>query len=138
MAFKAASDAGQYPEAGPPFSPQKLYYSIFPHKMLKIAVRLMTFFGRDPHHFGKNRDIDLAEMVKDDFPVHAVIRLKKASVKIRDRAGECHASQLAGDPPGRSLFELISGLFGQRDCFMRAEPPVQGRIREHDLFDGVV
>jgi N-acetyl-1-D-myo-inositol-2-amino-2-deoxy-alpha-D-glucopyranoside deacetylase len=138
MAFKAAGDPRLYPEAGPPFSPQKLYFGVFPHRMLKIMVRLMTLLGRDPHHFGKNKDIDLAEMVNDDFPVHAVIRLKKASVRTRDRAGKCHASQLAGDPPGRGLLEFISGLFGQRDCFMRAEPPVKGRVRERDLFDGVV
>ena len=29
-------------------------------------------------------------------------------------------------------------LFGEHDLFMRAYPPVKGRLREKDLFEGVV
>jgi hypothetical protein len=105
---------------------------------MKVMVTVMTFFGRDMHHFGKNRDIDLASFVEEDFPVHAVVHLKKSSVLTRERAAACHASQLSEDSPRRGLLGMIMGLFGPRDSFMRAEPPVKGRRREHDLFKGVV
>jgi N-acetyl-1-D-myo-inositol-2-amino-2-deoxy-alpha-D-glucopyranoside deacetylase len=138
MAFKAAGDPQKYPEEGPAFPPQKLYFHVFPHRFLKVMVKLMTFFGRDAHHFGRNKDIDLASFVEADFPVHTVIRLKKETVRTRDRAAACHASQLSGGSPRGGLFGLINKVFGQRDSFMRAEPPVKGRLHEHDLFEGVV
>jgi N-acetyl-1-D-myo-inositol-2-amino-2-deoxy-alpha-D-glucopyranoside deacetylase len=138
MAFGAAGDLQKYPETGPAFRPQKLYFHVFPHRFLKVMVKLMAFFGRDPHHFGRNKDIDLTSFVETDFPVHAVIRLKKQSVQTRDRAAACHASQLTGGSPRGGILGLINRLFGQRDSFMRAEPPVKGRLHERDLFEGVV
>jgi N-acetyl-1-D-myo-inositol-2-amino-2-deoxy-alpha-D-glucopyranoside deacetylase len=137
-AFIAAGDPQQYPEAGPAFSPQKLYFLVFPHRFMKIMVKVMSFLGRDVHHLGKNKDIDLAAFLKEGFPVHAAVRLKKPSVLARDRAAACHASQLSGDSPRGGLLGLINRVFGQRDYFMRAVPPVKGHLREHDLFDGVV
>jgi LmbE family N-acetylglucosaminyl deacetylase len=137
MAFKAAGNPQQYPESGPAFQPQKLYFHVFPHRFLKVLVKVMSFFGRDPHHFGRNKDIDLASFVETEFPVHAVIRLKKKSLQTRELAAACHASQLSGGSPRRGLLGLINRLFGQRDCYTRAEPPVKGRLREHDLFKGV-
>lgn len=138
LSFHAAGDDQKYPEAGPAFRPQKLYFHVFPHRFLKVMVKVMTFFGRDPHHFGRNRDIDLTEFLEQDFPVHAIIHLKKQSVQTRDQAAACHASQLSGGSPGGGIFGIISKLFGQRDSFMRAYPPVKGRLHEHDLFEGVV
>jgi len=106
--------------------------------LLNIMIKFMAFFGRDIHHVGKNKDIDLAEFIEADFPVHTVIRLRKESVRMRERAAACHASQLFGGSPRRGLLGLIGRLFSPRDSFMRAAPPVKGRRREHDLFKGVV
>jgi len=138
MAFKAAGDPQQYPGAGPAFKPQKLYFFVFPHRLLNFIIRVRSFLGQDIHHFGKNKDIDLASFLKENFPVHAVIRLKKQSILTRDRAAACHASQLYGGPRRMGLLGLMRKLFGQRDSFMRAEPLVKGHCREHDLFKGVV
>jgi N-acetyl-1-D-myo-inositol-2-amino-2-deoxy-alpha-D-glucopyranoside deacetylase len=138
MAFRAAGDPQKYTEAGPAFRPQKLYFHVFPHRFLKVMVKLTAFFGRDPHHFGRNKDIDLASMIETDFPVHAVIHLRKQSVQTRGRAAACHASQLSGGSPRGGILGLINKMFGQRDSFMRAEPPVKGRLHERDLFEGVV
>jgi N-acetyl-1-D-myo-inositol-2-amino-2-deoxy-alpha-D-glucopyranoside deacetylase len=137
-AFIAAGDPQQYPGASPAFSPRKLYFLVFPRGFAKFMVKAMSFLGRDIHHFGKNRDIDLESFIKEGFPVHAAVRLKKSSVLARDRAAACHASQLSDDSPRGGLLGLISRVFGQHDYFMRAVPPVKGRLREHDLFDGVV
>jgi LmbE family N-acetylglucosaminyl deacetylase len=138
LAFSAAGDPQQYPEAGSPFQPQKLYFHVFPHRLLKTMVKLMSFFGRDPHVFGRNKDIDLASLVETGFPVHAVIHLRKESVRTRERAAACHASQLSGGSPRGGLLGLMNKVFGQRDSFMRTEPPVKGRLHESDLFEGVV
>ena len=138
MAFKAAGDPLKYPRAGAAFQPQKLYFHVFPHTLMKVMVKAMSLLGRDMHHFGKNKDIDLASFVQEGFPVHAVIRLKKESVQKREKASACHASQLFGGSPRGGLLGLVGRLFGQRDSFMRAEPPVKGRRREHNLFKGVV
>jgi N-acetyl-1-D-myo-inositol-2-amino-2-deoxy-alpha-D-glucopyranoside deacetylase len=137
-AFSAAGDPECYPEAGPVFQPGKLYFLVRPRRLMKIMVRLMPLFGQDPHHFGRNRDVDLTEMSGVEYPVHAVVRLKKQSVEIRNKAVACHASQSSGR--GRPMLfrtiEIIEGLRGPRDYFMRAYPRPTGH-KEKNLFDGV-
>jgi N-acetyl-1-D-myo-inositol-2-amino-2-deoxy-alpha-D-glucopyranoside deacetylase len=136
-AFHAAGDPAQYPEAGPAFQPQKLYFSIFPRRMMKITVRLLSVFGRDPHRFGRNQDIDLASLVEVEFPVHAVVRLTRKDIQTRNRAAACHASQMGGGPRPGGILGLVTRLYGQRDYYMRAYPPPVGRRRESDLFEGI-
>jgi N-acetyl-1-D-myo-inositol-2-amino-2-deoxy-alpha-D-glucopyranoside deacetylase/mycothiol S-conjugate amidase len=137
-AFEIAADGEQYPQAGRPFQAQKLYFSLFPRGVLKVMVRLMPLIGKNPHRLGRNKDIDLTTFANVDFPVHTVIRLNKAAVKARNKAANCHVSQLAGmGPPGRWLFRLSEVILGARDIYMRAYPPVTGKAREHDLFQGV-
>ena len=135
-AFEIAADPTKYSEAGSAFQPQKLYFHVLSRKLLKVAVKLMPFFGQDPHHFGQNKDVDLASLAEVDFPIHAVIRPSKAAVKIRNEAMLCYASQRGSGPPRRNLLFLISRFLGQRDSFMRAYPPVKG-CQEHDLFEKV-
>ena len=136
-AFHATGDPGQLPEAGEAFRPQKLYFSVFPRGMLKLAVRVMPLFGQDPRRFGRNKDIDIASLAEVEFPVHAEVRLSKRSIELRDRAAACHASQMEGGPPRAGMLGIINRLRGQRDLYMRGHPPVTGRRRETDLFEGV-
>ena len=119
-AFEIAADPTKYHEAGSAFQPQKLYFHVFPRRLLKVMVKLMPFFGQDPRHFGQNKDVDLASLAEVDFPIHAVIRPTKAAVKIRNEAMLCYASQRGSGPPQRNLFFLVRKLLGQRDSFMRA------------------
>jgi len=138
-AFYAANDPDQYPEEGPPFQPCKLYYSVLSRKLIKLLVKLMPLFGQDPHHFGRNRDVDLTKMMGEEPLINAVIRLNKESVEIRSRAVACHSSQSSG--PGRRpglfrIMDLIQKLQGPRDSFTRAYPPPT-RHREKDLFEGL-
>ena len=143
-AFYAAGDQAQYPDAGTAFKPSKLYFSTFPHRFLKLAVKMLPVFGQNPHQFGRNKDIDLTQMVNVDYPIHAVIHLKKKSIELRNKATDCHASQLAGGSPRRGLLGLIfsvsgimNGIFGQRDYFIRDYPAPIGKRRESDLFEGL-
>jgi N-acetyl-1-D-myo-inositol-2-amino-2-deoxy-alpha-D-glucopyranoside deacetylase len=138
-AYEAAGDPQQYPGAGLAFMPQKLYYNVFPHGLLRISVALMPLFGQDPHHLGKNHDVDLASVARIKFPVHASIRLSKAEMTIRDKATACYASQLENRPRRRGLMDLLQQLSPQnRDHYMRAFPLVEGRLHEKDLFQGIV
>jgi N-acetyl-1-D-myo-inositol-2-amino-2-deoxy-alpha-D-glucopyranoside deacetylase len=137
-AFHAAGDVKQYPEVGLPFQPQKLYYSIFSRRFLKLAVRLMPLFGHDPRHLGVNKDIDLAGLVEEDFPINAVIRLTRQAKEIGAKASACYASQLGGTPRRSFFFRIAEKVSRRNDLFMRAYPPMPGRKKEKDLFEGVV
>lgn len=136
-AFHVAGDTALYPEAGPGFQPQKLYYTVFSRRWLKLAVRLLPLLGQDPHRFGRNKDVDLAALTQVEFPVHAAVSLDKRALRLRDSALACHASQAGSGPPFGALRRITRIIFGQRELYMRAYPPVDGRRRETDLFQGV-
>ncbi len=138
-AFYTAGDPTQYTEAGPVFQPRKLYFAVRPRGLTKMMVKLMPLFGQDPHHFGRNKDIDFTRIVGVKYPIHAVIRLKKQAIKIRDKAATCHASQGGARPrPGPfRILRIAEKLHGPRDYFMRDYPPVHDNRRESDLFDGI-
>jgi LmbE family N-acetylglucosaminyl deacetylase len=137
-AFYSAGDPNQYPQAGPAFQPQKLYFGVRPHGLMKLMVRLMPLFGQNPHRFGRNQDIDLTRMVETDYPVNAVIRLSKHSIETRDKAAACHTSQGGGRFRQGPfwILRILEGFRGQRDCFMRAYPPPT-RHKEKDLFERI-
>ena len=136
QAFSDAADPTLYPETGPAFQPLKLYYSIFPRGMLKIAVRFMPLLGVNPHKFGRNQDIDLTAVADVNYPVHAVIRLSRESIETMHKATACHTRPLGGKPPGGGLLGWIERWRGQTNLFMRAYPPFKGR-KEKDLFQGI-
>jgi LmbE family N-acetylglucosaminyl deacetylase len=138
-AFLAANDRGKYPEAGPPFQPGKLYFLARSRRLMRVMIKLMPLFGRDPHRFGRNGDIDLTRTTGQQPPIHAVIRLTKKSVEMRRKAVACHPSQSSGPGTRPGLFrlmELLQKLQGPRDSFTRAYPPPT-RHREKDLFEGI-
>lgn len=136
LAFDKANDAAFHPEAGAPFKPSALYYQVFPRWFLKMATRFMPIFGKDPTKFGRNGDINLKELAEVDFPVH--VRLSTRSVsEQKNQASAAHASQ-GGMQMRRGLMGFVSRMFGEREDFMRAYPPVEERYKmECDLFDGI-
>ncbi len=141
-AFAESGDPTCYPEhaaAGlAPYRPQKLYYMTFDRRGMALLVKLLSLFGADPEHMGRNKDINFREIAAHAFPIHARIRTRRYA-KQANEAQECHASQIGGfGRPGlvQRLRGLITGL--HTDTFMRAYPPVDGqRARERDLFEGV-
>jgi LmbE family N-acetylglucosaminyl deacetylase len=134
-AFELAGD-GILDSDRAPYQPLKLYYHVFPKGFLRLAVRILPLFGRDPRKFGRNADIDLLAIVeRGEFPAHAAIDVRKVHTE-RDQASACHASQLGGMPRGRWLSWLMS-WFNRREYFMRAIPPAIPGLRERDLFEGI-
>jgi len=138
-AFQAAGDATQYPEAGPAYAPQKLYYDVFPKLLLRLGVRLLPLFGRDPRRFGTNHDVDLVSLTTEDFPIHARIRIPAEAARAKAAASACHRSQLQGMPSDRGVLGLVMRVMAREESFMRAQPPApDGHLRETDFFEGLI
>lgn len=139
-AFHAAADPARYPaqlkDGIQPYQAQKLYFSTFDRRWLKLALRFSPLLGVDPHRMGRNKDVDGWEIANHSYPIHTTINTGQFQM-VAEQARNCHASQLGGVGP-RRMSESISRLvFGIQEHYMRAYPPVNGKGREHDLFEGV-
>jgi LmbE family N-acetylglucosaminyl deacetylase len=134
QAFHAAGDPAHAPNNLPAYQPQKLYFHIFPRRLMRLLARLLPWFGIDPERFGRNQDIDLVQISQPDYPVHARIDYRSATAA-KQQASACHASQ-AG-PPSHGLLGLIFRLGSSRDTFMRAFPLDPPKRIERDLFEGI-
>jgi len=138
-AFELAGDpsfSGDGGEVLPPFAPQKLYFHTISRRFMRVMVRLLPLLGKDPHKWGKNGDIDLAELAVKDFPIDAVVDYHSLAER-KKAASACHASQGGMGLSMRGFGWLFKLLVPDRDYFMRAVPPPGGR-REKDLFAGVI
>lgn len=134
-AFKMAGDKEIDIQNTSPFSPVKLYFHIFPRGLLKYFVKLMPLFGKDPTKFGKNGDIDLASIMKQEFPTHARINYRIVAEQ-REKASACHASQ-GGDRQSGYFLTWILRLLNSNESFMRAVPAPEKSHLEKDLFEGI-
>jgi LmbE family N-acetylglucosaminyl deacetylase len=133
-AFKAAGDM-EYKSDLPPYQPQKLYFHTFSRRFLRLAVRLMPLFGKNPRRWGRNGDIDLASLAIEDFPVHARIDFRRVARK-KEEASACHASQ-DGHRISKGIMGLIFRIAEGKETFMRAYPPPQPGVVEKDLFANI-
>ena len=138
LAFERADDASFHREAGAPFKPRALYYQVFSRRILRWMVRFMPIFGKDPTKFGRNNDVNLLELAEVNFPIHVRLDIRPVS-DIKRIASAQHASQ-GGTQIRRGWMGLMSRIFGEREEFMRAYPPVaNGNYKvTNDLFDGIM
>lgn len=132
----AAHEAAQSANGAGPRGPQKLYYTAFDKRFLRLAVKLMPLFGQDPTALGRNKDINLVEIAAWETPVHARIDISDYFQQ-RIAASRAHASQYSGGPLFvRVLPKFLRRRFLDVDSYTRAVPAPNGEI-EHDLFAGV-
>jgi len=134
LAFEKADDASFHPEAGSPFKPRALYYQVFSRGILRLSVRLMPLFGKDPTKFGRNEDINLLELAEVNFPIHVRLDIRPV-MDIKRKASAQHASQ-GGAQVRRGWMGLIEKILGEREEYMRAYPPVENGKHKisNDLF----
>jgi len=133
LAFEKSDDGSFHPEAGAPFKPGALFYSVFPHRLLRIVTRLMPLVGANPRRWGRNKDIDLRALADYEFPIHVKINVRTVS-RIKESAGACHASQ-GGVGMRQGLLGVVTRLMGEYENYMLAYPALDGRRRVHkDLF----
>jgi LmbE family N-acetylglucosaminyl deacetylase len=137
LAFEKADDPTFAPGDLAPYKPCKLYYQTFPHLILRIGVRLMRLFGKDPRKVGKNGDIDLVSIAEVNFPTNARINYRPVA-EIRDEAAACHASQGSGSSILNRPLNALLRAVASYETFMRAypEPGPDGKL-EKDLFEGI-
>jgi LmbE family N-acetylglucosaminyl deacetylase len=135
QAFSAAGDASLQIDDLPPYQPDKLYCHTFSRRFLRLAVRLMPLLHLDAHHFGRNRDIDLASLATEDFPIHARINCREVA-GVKAEAAACHASQ-EGPRAASGIVGWVFRLIDDQETFMRLYPPPNPHRRERDLFAGV-
>jgi LmbE family N-acetylglucosaminyl deacetylase len=134
-AFALAGSAAYLSDDLPPYQPQKLYFYTIPRRFLRWAVRLLPLFGKDPHHWGRNGDVDLASLAVEDFPVHAMVDIS-AVQELKTEASLCHESQ-GGSGMVRGLMGWLGRIGGSREAFMRAYPEPDRKVHEKDLLSGV-
>jgi LmbE family N-acetylglucosaminyl deacetylase len=135
-AFQKAGDP-EYMADSPPYMPKKLYYHTISKRYLRFRVRLLRFLGRDPSRWGKNKDIDLTAIIKEDFPIHARIDVRSVEDR-KEAAAACHASQSGSSLTGTFINWLLNIVrIRGRDLFMRAYPEPQAGEMESDLFAGL-
>ena len=134
LAFEKADDASFHPEAGAPFKPRALYYQVFSRAWLRLSVRLMPLFGKDPTKFGRNGDVNLLELAEVDFPIHVRLDIRPV-LDIKRKASAQHASQ-GGAQTRRGWMALVTRILGENEEYMRAYPPVpDGKHKiSNDLF----
>lgn len=134
-AFYAAGDAAQFPEAGAPFTPQKLYYSNISRTAMRMGILMQRLQFKNPRKLGKNKDIDMVEILNHIPPAHARIDVGDY-FEVWDAASACHASQGGGS--GLGVPKWMRRLLFRRQTLTRAFPaPRAGEPIEDDLFAGV-
>jgi LmbE family N-acetylglucosaminyl deacetylase len=138
QAFYDAAREGPTPDGLPPFQAQRLYFHTIPRAFLRLIVRFMPLFGRNPRKFGQNGDIDLVSIAEVNFPIHAMIDYRDVA-EIRDEASACHASQGGSSLTGSGIIGKLRRWLMAREQYMRAYPEVRkGEAVVNDLFAGVL
>ena len=115
--------------------PAKLYFHTIPYTALRLAVRLLPLFGVNPEAVGRNKDINLRDILRHKMPVTTSIDIS-STYDVKERAAQCHSSQLSGSGSvwGR-LPEWLVKRMQSTDTFHRARPAFEtGERREHDLL----
>jgi LmbE family N-acetylglucosaminyl deacetylase len=133
-AFHVAGNATRYSEAGAPYQPQKLYWAVFPKRLIRYFVLLMRATRRDPTKFGRNGDVNLIDIAAHDYPPTTRIDIR-SYYAIKQAASRCHTSQFTGGP---MRFGKLQKWLTPHETFRLVEPSLDGkRLKERDLFEGV-
>lgn len=133
-AFHAAGRADAYPDAGPPYQPQKLYYSSFPKTLLRFWMWQMRWRGEDPRAAGTNKDMDFYKVLENAQSANTFINVRPYLAQW-DAASRCHASQVN---PRVGMSKWARHLFFAHQGLKQVHPPVpEGKRLPGDLFAGV-
>ncbi len=132
-AFEAAADPDRYPEAGVPFAPSKLYYTVWPvARMRGVHAKFLELGLESPF------DERWLARLDRDIPFSARIDITGYD-DVRLRALKAHATQV--DPTSKMWFGLppeVQATIHPYDDYRLARSrigPVD--VEEDDLFAGV-
>lgn len=134
-AFFAAGDSRQFPEAGRPRRPDRLYYTAIPDRWVKLFSLMMRLRGKDPTRMGRNEDIDMTRVGRPLRELDARINIARYW-DTKKEASARHQSQGGGGFGG--LFpEWLEKRLLSTEYFVRAMPPAGDSGWEEDLFAGI-
>jgi mycothiol S-conjugate amidase len=131
-AFAQAGDPEAYPELGEPFTPQKLYYSVWSRKRFVAMHEKMLELGMESPFTE-----DWFKRPSQDDRITTSIDITGFTA-VRKEALLAHATQV--DPSSRFWFSLpddVMETLHPFDEYVLADSRVETRIPEVDLFAGV-
>lgn len=133
LAFDAAGDLDRFPEAGPPYAPAKLYYSVWPASRFKLIHAKYLELGMESPFDEKW----LARIEHDE--VYTTTIGIDGFQQVRGEALKAHATQV--DPNSPFWFGLPPDAMREINAtenFLLARSRVGGTdVTEDDLFAGV-
>jgi len=134
LAFVAAADPARFPEAGEPFAPAKLYYTVWPReRMRKVHEKFLELGMESPF------DDKWLERLNKDTDVSSTHVDISGFDDVRGRALKAHATQV--DPNSPFWFGLppeIQATIHPFDDYQLARSrlgPID--VNETDLFEGI-
>ena len=134
-AFERAADPQWYPEAGDPWQPLKLYYTVWSRQRMWslhekfLELGLESPFGED--WVERMRDVDQDDRITTMVPIAGFY-------EVREKALRAHATQV--DPTSPFWFGLPSDVARDVhpwDDYILARSLVEAPLPEDDLFAGV-
>ena len=134
-AFEAAGDPGRYLNAGPAWSPAKLYYTALPISLLRMGYEALKEMGEETP-FGVTSPEELSFGDPDEIITTRIDA--RDFLDAKNEAMRAHRTQILVDGP----FFALSNRIGQREFgiehyrLIRGTPSEPGEIEE-DLFAGI-
>ena len=132
-AFHASGDEFQFAEMGPPWMPDRLFYTVRPKRLIKIFTTVMRLSGKDPTAMGRNKDINLTILGQEDEDIHVEIDYQPYW-EVKRLASAEHASQGGGSSFFRFLPRFLQKRWFSTDHFQQAHPAVPKGYKDADLF----
>jgi mycothiol S-conjugate amidase len=132
-AFDAAGDPDRFPDAGPPFTPSKLYYTVWARRrMLEMHERFLELGLDSP------LDNERLARLQGDEPTTTAIDIRDHA-DVRSEALLAHATQV--DPASPFWFGLppeeLRSIYPYDDYFLARSRVEEVAVPETDLFAGV-
>ncbi len=135
-AFFAARDKEMYPNSGPgPYQAERLYYTAFSNRWIKIISLVMRLRGLDPTRVGRNQDIDITKLGVPREKITTTINYRRYWDQKRLASAE-HGSQGGGTSFNRLIPMWMQKLLFSQETYIRAYPAPSGRLREKSIFAG--
>ncbi len=133
-AFDAAGSADHWPDAGEPWKPSRLFYSLIPNQFYRDVRARLAARGVDISTL--RRTDELPGRPSDDI-ITTVIDVS-ASVAAKFRAAEAHRTQFGPESTIRRLPPEDMAPLIAREYFQMARPAPPAAAPVGDLFEGLL
>ena len=133
-AFDACADASAYPEAGPPWKPERLYWGARTSRLFATFRLEMERRGLLPEPLTEEARQRIAEMLARPEPAVSVIIDTTAYIEVKRRASSMHRSQFGENSMFARIPEDLRTQFFGEERFYRARPEsIEGDPPRHDF-----